>query len=77
MVDINQIFRRFTAIWADSQPIRTLPELRAAVRAAELAWADVTDDWLRSLDPRWVYRQSDEPFADTRRNEEYRRRVQR
>lgn len=65
--------RRFSAMWANSEPVRGEHELEAAIRAAGLADQPVPDDWLRSLRRDWVYGDSDEPFADQNANRSYRR----
>lgn len=67
------VYRRFAAMWADSEPLRDAHELWAALRAAGVSEEAVTDDWLRSLPPDWVYRRADVPFADERVNRIYRR----
>jgi hypothetical protein len=67
------VYRRFRALWADSEPLRSPRELAAAMRAAGIAPAQITDDWLRALSSAWVYGESDEPFADEGQNRSYRR----
>jgi hypothetical protein len=69
------VYRRFRAIWADSEPLRSPRELTAAVRAAGVAPAQITDDWLRTLSSAWVYGDSDAPFADEKVNRQYRREI--
>jgi hypothetical protein len=66
-------YRRFSSMWADSEPVRSERELEAAIRAAGLGEQPVPDDWLRSLRRDWVYGDSDEPFADQGANRVYRR----
>ena len=74
MDEVRQdVYRRFAGIWANSEPLRDAHELWAALRAAGVSEELVTDDWLRSLSPAWVYGRADEPFADERANRLYRR----
>ncbi len=67
------VYRRFAAIWADSEPLRDAHALWAALRAAEISEDAVTDDWLRALSSEWVYGRAEVPFADERVNRIYRR----
>ncbi len=67
------VYQRFEAIWANSEPIRNAHELWAALRAAGVSEDVVTDEWLRSLSPDWVYSREDFPFADEGVNRIYRR----
>jgi hypothetical protein len=66
-------YARFAELYADGLPVRSEDDFEAAVRAAGLEFDEVDDAWLRSLNVRWVYHQSDEPFADEQVNREYRR----
>lgn len=79
MADSNyrDAYRRFAAMWADGEPIRGEHELEAAIRAAGLGEGPIGDEWLRSLDRRWVYGHSDEPFESERANRSYRRELTR
>ena len=70
---LDDVYRQFRDIWADSEPLRTRSELGAAVRAAKLEPDEITPDWLHGLDREWVYGRGDDPFADDRQNREYRR----
>lgn len=70
------VYRRFAAIGADGEPIRTERELAAMMRAAGKSAEDATDEWLRSLPRAWVYGWSDGPFADERANRLYRRELE-
>lgn len=70
-------YRRFSEMWANGKPVRPEHELEAAIRAAGLGDAPVTDDWLRSLHQDWVYGESDEPFSNPRENRSYRRELTR
>jgi hypothetical protein len=67
------VYRRFAALWADSEPLRDAHELWAAMRAAGLSEEVVTDEWLRSLSSDWVYGRAEVPFTDERVNRIYRR----
>ena len=73
LTDLNDQFAR---IYANSEPIRGLAELDAAVRAAGLDYTQVTVDWLRSLKRDWVYLRDPEPFEDERTNRAYRRELE-
>lgn len=68
---LEGVYRRFADMYANSHPIRQATELDAAIRAADLDYAEIEDDWLRSLLDGWVYREADVPFADDRRNRAY------
>lgn len=70
------MYRRFAAIWANGEPIRTERELAAMMRAAGKSAEDPSDEWLRSLPRAWVYGWSEEPFADERANRQYRRELE-
>lgn len=70
---LEHVYNHFAALFANSHPIRRPVDLAAAIQAAGLSVEEVTDEWLRSLDPAWVYGDSDVPFADEHRNREYRR----
>ena len=70
-------YRRFAAMWANGEPVRSEHELEAAIRAAGLEGQPVSDEWLRELDRRWVYGESDEPFESERANRSYRRELSR
>jgi hypothetical protein len=72
---MDDVYRQFREMWADGEPTRTRSELTAAVRAANVEPAEITADWLRGLDREWVYGRGDDPFADDRKNREYRRLV--
>lgn len=67
------VYRRFAAIWANSEPVRSARELSAMLRAAHKREDEITDEWIRSLPGSWVYGLSEEPFADERANRQYRR----
>jgi hypothetical protein len=67
------VYARFAELWANSLPIRGEEDLDAAVHAAGLDYDEIDDGWLRSLSPRWVHFQTDEPFRDEIANREYRR----
>ncbi len=73
MAAIDEAFRRFKRIWGNSQPIRRPDELAAALAAAGIAPEDASEDFLRSLDAKWVYGESEAPFTDERTNRVYRR----
>lgn len=68
---LERTYRRFCAIWADSEPVRASHELAAALRA--VGAEEVEDEWLRGLNPDWVYGESAEPFDDDETNLNYRR----
>jgi hypothetical protein len=68
-------YARFTAMYANSHPIRGEVEFDAAVHAAGLHYDDVDDDWLLALDEGWVYLRAPTPFGDEQANREYRRRI--
>ena len=70
---IESVYRRFANMYANSVPIRQATELDAAIRAADLGYDQVDDEWLGSLQSGWVYREADVPFIDDRRNRAYRR----
>ena len=72
---IDDVYQQFSEIWADGEPIRTRSELGAAVRAGKVDLSEITPDWLRGLDREWVYGRAEDPFADDRKNREYRRLV--
>ena len=72
---IDDVYRQFREIWANSEPVREHGELAAAVRAAGLEPQEITPDWLRGLDREWVYGHGEAPFADDLKNREYRRLV--
>lgn len=68
-----ELYRRFAAIWANSEPIRNARELSAMLRAAGKREDEITDEWIRALPRSWVYGETEEPFADERANRQYRR----
>ena len=70
---LESVYRRFADMYANSHPIRQKTELDAAIRAADLGYGEVSEDWLGSLRDGWVYREEDAPFLDDRRNRAYRR----
>jgi hypothetical protein len=70
---IEDLYARFARIWANSHPVRSAPELEAAVRAAGRDHDSVDDEWLRSLSRDWVYHQAEDPFEDELDNRAYRR----
>jgi len=70
---LETVYRRFADRYANSVPIRQATEVDAAIRAADLDYDEVTDEWLASLSDGWVYREEDAPFSDDRRNRAYRR----
>jgi hypothetical protein len=70
---IEELYGMFARIWGNGHPIRSAPELEAALRAADLDYADVDDAWLRSLSQTWVYHESEDPFEDENVNRAYRR----
>lgn len=72
-----EVYRRFAAIWANGQPVRSARELQALLRAAGIDEQSVSDEWIRSLPPAWVYGEMDEPFVDERANRMYRRELER
>jgi hypothetical protein len=72
---LDDVYQQFHDIWADSEPLRTRSELAAAVRAAKVEPAEITADWIKGLDREWVYGRGEDPFADDRKNREYRRLV--
>jgi hypothetical protein len=72
---IDDVYRQFQEIWADGAPTRSRSELAAAVRAAMIEPQEITADWIHGLDREWVYGRGDDPFADDRKNREYRRLV--
>ncbi len=72
-MESTDVYRRFAKIWANGEPVRDARELAAALRAAGVPEAQITDDWLRSLRREWVYGESEEPFVDERANRSYRR----
>jgi hypothetical protein len=67
------VYARFVELYADSIPIRGEDDLDAAVRASGLDYDEIDDSWLRSLDQRWIYFQSNDPFQDEQVNRQYRR----
>ena len=71
--ETERAYRRFCAIWANSEPVRASYEFAAALRAAGATASGVDDDWLRGLNRAWVYGESGEPFDDDQRNLSYRR----
>lgn len=73
LAELNDEFAR---IYANSDPIRGLAELDAAVHAAGLDYPQVTSEWLRSLKRDWVYLRDPEPFEDERANRAYRRELE-
>lgn len=73
---VDDVYRQFREIWADSEPVRSRGEVAAAVRASGLEPAEITADWLHALDRDWVYGRGEAPFADDLKNREYRRLVQ-
>jgi hypothetical protein len=73
--EIQNAYRRFVAMYANSHVVRSLADFRAAVLAAGLE-KNVGDDWLRALDRRWVYGESAVPFPDDEANRRYRRLVE-
>jgi hypothetical protein len=74
-VTFESVYDRFTAIWSNSRPIADEGMLRAALAAHRLAPSEVSEAWLRALNPRWVYLEIDRPFDDQELNHEYRRHV--
>ena len=73
---IGDIYQRFARMYADSTPIRNLRELDAAIHAAALDYTEITLEWLRDLNPAWVYGASGAPFASDLLNRRYIRIVQ-
>ncbi|MCZ7680596.1 MAG: hypothetical protein M5U28_18250 [Sandaracinaceae bacterium] len=72
----HDVYRRFAAIWANGEPVRSAREVGAMIRAAGKREADITDEWLRALPHAWVYGASDDPFPDERANRQYRRELE-
>ncbi len=71
--DIDDLYGTFARIWGDGHPIRSAPEVEAAMRAADLEYDEVDDEWLRALSRAWVYHESEDPFEDDMVNRAYRR----
>jgi|GEM_PF-1338333 len=71
--ELEKLYASFARIYADGKPIRGAFELVAAIRAAGLEPEDVTEDWLRTLNRDWVYRESLAPFQDPIANRLYHR----
>ena len=70
---IDDVYRRFSAMWANGEPVRDEREFAAALRAAGITPEQVTDEWLRAFPRGWVYGYEEAPFADERANRVYRR----
>jgi hypothetical protein len=70
---IEDLYARFAELWANSHPLRSAPELEAALRASEKSYATADDAWLLSLDRAWVYHEAEDPFEDEQENRAYRR----
>jgi hypothetical protein len=70
---IEDLYARFALLWANSHPVRSAPELEAAMRAAGRDHNNVDDEWLRSLSRAWVYHEAEDPFDDEQENRAYRR----
>lgn len=75
MKGITDMYASFARVWANSHPIRSAAELEAAMRAAGLDYGDVTEDWLRTLNPGWVSHDAEDPFTDAATNRAYRRQL--
>jgi hypothetical protein len=71
--DLEERYSWFARIYADGKPIRGIFELGAAIRAAGLEPANVTEDWLRALNRDWVHGESLLPFRDAAANRLYQR----
>jgi hypothetical protein len=74
-VTFQSVYDRFVAIWSNSRPVADEGMLRAALAAHRLSPGEVSEAWLRALNPSWVYLDSDHPFDDQQLNQEYRRHV--
>lgn len=70
---MDQIYQSFARIWANGHPVRSEPELVAAVRAAGMDADHVSDEWLKALNRSWVYYEAEDPFDDDEENRAYRR----
>jgi hypothetical protein len=70
---IDDLYARFARLWANSHPVRSAPELEAALRARGKSYAEADDAWLLSLSAAWVYHESEDPFDDEQDNRAYRR----
>jgi hypothetical protein len=70
---LDTVYADFAQMYANSKVIRWDKELDAAIQAAGLDYAQVTWDWLASLNRAWVYNESDDPFPDPQINRGYRR----
>ena len=66
MKDFDEVYAAFSRLYADGKPGRPADHLHAAMKAAELEPAQITETWLLSLDSAWVYGESDRPFPDSR-----------
>lgn len=68
----EHVYARFAAIWSDSRPMADEIMLRAALAAHDLSPGEVTDAWLQSLNPEWVYLESERPFEEPALDTKYR-----
>jgi hypothetical protein len=70
-VSFRDVYRRFASIWADGDPIVNETALRAAIDATGFKLEDISEAWLRALDPEWVYGRQNRPFRDEDLNRRY------
>lgn len=70
---IEDLYARFAELWANSHPVRSAPELEAALRASAKSYDSADDAWLLSLSRAWVYHESEDPFENELDNRAYRR----
>lgn len=71
-VTLDDVYRTFCRIWADGAPIVDEHSVAVAIEAQGLELGEVTDEWLRSLDPDWVHYRAHAPFHDAALNQRYR-----
>ena len=73
---IGDVYQRFARMYADSTPIRNLRELDAADPRRWPRLHRITLEWLRDLNPAWVYGETGAPFASDLLNRRYIRMLQ-